>query len=78
MKQKHPEAWRNVLYDDDVMDLVLDFCLSPGSQWRRITSAQAIGRKRRAPVSTGGNFRIRDDEIDGLFGSGTDSSAPAE
>ena len=37
IKQKHPEARRNVLFDDGTIDL----CLREGDQWRRITSAQA-------------------------------------
>ena len=73
MKQKNPAAKRNVLFDDESMDLVLDFCLREGEAWRRMNVRQAASATRRlggrqgAATSTGG--MVRDDELEGLFGA---------
>ena len=73
MKQKNPAAKRNVLFDDESMDLVLDFCLREGEAWRRMNVRQAASATRRlggrqgAATNTGG--MVRDDELEGLFGA---------
>ena len=41
LKMKHPQVRRNVLFDDDTMDVVLDFNLSEDQPWMRLTSEQA-------------------------------------
>ena len=41
IKQRHHLARRNVLFEDESMELVLDFCLEEGGSWRRITAGQA-------------------------------------
>ena len=41
LKQKYPGIKRNIKYDDMNRDLVLDFLLGPGGQWRSIRPDQA-------------------------------------
>ena len=65
IKKKCPSAKRNVLYDDEVLDLALDFSLGEGKPWRRMTAAQARERRKRA---------LRDEELDTLL----DESLPDE
>ena len=39
LKKKHPNTRRNIKFDDERMDLVLDFCLEPSeddARWRKI------------------------------------------
>ena len=66
IKQRHQEAKRNVLFDDSEMDLVLDFSLGDGKPWRRITSKQALDRKKRTSGKTG-KHGLDDCEIDSLL-----------
>ena len=75
LKQKYPGSRRNVLFDDESQDLVLDFCLREGEQWRRLTSKQAKDRKKKTSASaTPGagqsRFNLADDELDGLLDAG--------
>ena len=73
IKQRHPEAKRNVLYDDGSQDLVLDFATSEGAPWRRITSAQArqakAGRKKRGDAD---GRNVGDSELEEILGRGRD------
>ena len=73
IKQRHPDARRNVLFEDETMELVLDVCLESGGKWRRITSAQARSRARKISV---GNDRmaIADDELDEILTPASTSS----
>ena len=44
LKRKHAEMKRNIKYDDEKMDLVLDFCINPSdpdSTWKKIRPDQA-------------------------------------
>ena len=41
LRKKHTSARRNVLFNDDSLDLVLDFSLEEGAPWKRITAKQA-------------------------------------
>ena len=68
IKSKFPEARRNVLFDDESLDLVLDFCLGEGKQWKRMTSAQAMERKK-TQKQTGnlGRMALHDGEIGELL-----------
>ena len=74
IKQKHPHAKRNVLFDDGNLDLVLDFCVNE-DQWRRVTSAQARGRKKKTP---GNRLTVKDAELDVLLESTASGSTPGE
>ena len=66
IKQRHPEARRNVLLEDESMDLVLDFCIREGEPWRRMTSKQARARKARSG-SAGARLTVQDDELDRIL-----------
>ena len=69
LKQKHLAAKRNVLFDDEALDLRLDFCLEDGSPWRRMTPKQAIAAEKRINAGKGGRGGLlRDDEMDDIFG----------
>ena len=66
LKTKYPQARRNVLFDDEALDLVLDFCLGDDKPWRRMTSQQAVERKKRSGDRTG-KFGLESGEIDALL-----------
>ena len=68
IKQRHRDARRNVLFDDDSMELVLDFCLSEGAAWKRLTAGQARSRKRqtRGPTARAG---LDEGELDEILGA---------
>ena len=51
IKQKFPTSKRNVLFDDESMELVLDFCVREGESWRRMSAKQAKERKKKASPS---------------------------
>ena len=65
IKTKFPMARRNVLFDDETLDLVLDFATSEGQPWKRMSSAQAILRKKRRPDES--KVTLGDGEIDALL-----------
>ena len=67
LKQRHPDARRNVLFDDDSLELVLDFSLREGAPWRRLTPGQAKMRKRKPEGDT--SFRLGDHELDEILGA---------
>ena len=67
IKQKFPEARRNVLFDDETMDLVLDFSTGEGRPWRRMSSQQARDRKKRKPSTQGGRLTMEAEEIDNIL-----------
>ena len=69
LKQKHPGARRNVLFDDDVLRLVLDFSLGEGKPWRRVTADQARRRIKDSPIS---GFRVDEDELADILGPRTE------
>ena len=65
IKTKHPASRRNILFDDDTSELVLDFATSEGGEWRRVTSKQAKNKKR-ADATTRTN--LDDCELDKILG----------
>ena len=67
IKQKHAEARRNVLFDDETMALVLDVCLKEGGQWRRITADQARNRSKKNVGDR--RLALDDEELDDLLSS---------
>ena len=73
IKKKHPEARRNVLFDDNEMYLVLDFSLREDDVWRRVSSKQA--RSRRAAVSRSAEKKLGDDELDRILGGEDEEAA---
>ena len=66
LRQRNQEARRNILFDDNAMDLVLDFQLQPTAPWRRVSSAQAKA-KREKFVGPTSNLAIGDDELDNIL-----------
>ena len=69
IKSKHSGAKRNILFDDDALDLVMDFCLGEGQPWKRVTARQA--KLKTKNTGTGGpGFRVQDGELDLILGEG--------
>ena len=69
IKQKYPASRRNVLMDDDSLELVLDFCTAEGGQWRRMSSKQARERriKRNEKSPSVDKFRLEEGELNCLL-----------
>ena len=64
LKKKHPNTRRNIKFDDERMDLVLDFCLEPSeddARWRKIRPDQASRVKKKL----GGSGPSSSDEVTG-------------
>ena len=76
LKTRFPNIRRNVLFDDDAMDLVLDFCLEEGKPWKRMTSVQARQRKRKVPA--GDRLTVDDGELDRLLDGGSGAGNDSE
>ena len=74
IKQKFPGSRRNVLFDDDALDLVLDFSTAEGQTWRRMTSQQARDRKKKSASTS--KFALESEEIDALLDGGDEASGP--
>ena len=71
MKQKNSKIRRSIKFDDQAMDLVLDFNVDPDGDgaWRQVTAEQA--KKMRAKIQAKGGRAAADtdDELDGLMDS---------
>ena len=67
IKKKHGQARRNVLFNDECQDLVLDVCLSEGRPWRRITAKQARERMAKSTDDPKRRLAVDDDELDGIL-----------
>ena len=68
IKQKFPASRRNVLMDDEALELALDFCTVEGGTWRRMSSRQARERRqKRASKPAAEKFRLEEGEIDDLL-----------
>ena len=69
LKKKFPEIRRNIKYDDDTMDLVLDFNTHPddGGNWKQVTSEQARQMKTRMKASAGQAAAVTVGELTGLL-----------
>ena len=77
IKQKHSQARRNVLFNDDCMDLVLDFCLEEGKAWKRMTSSQAKQMKKKI-TSSRDRLTLDDEELNRLLDGGTSEDEEEE
>ena len=64
IKSKYPDARRNVLFDDETLDIVLDFSLGKDQEWKRLTSVQAKSRKKKSP---GLRQTVGDVELDDIL-----------
>ena len=73
IRMKHPSSRRNILFDDESMDLVLDFSLGQGKPWKRIGSDHAKKRSKKT-AATGLGFRIDGEELEEMLANET----PAE
>ena len=67
IKKKNPAAKRNVLFDDSVMDLALDFTTGEGNPWRRISAKQARQAKRK--LAGNDHREVKDSELEELMGT---------
>ena len=79
LKRKHPGLRRNVKFDDDALDLVLDFCVDPdkdGAVWKKLRPAQARAVRTRL-VAAGGepSVEVDQDELDSLLDGDPGSSS---
>ena len=76
LRQRNPQARRNILYDDEAQDLVLDFQLNADAVWRRVTAAQAKAKKQTiGGTAPGSRMNVEDSELDDLLSR---SVSPAE
>ena len=71
LKQRHPGLKRNVLFDDENLDLKLDVCTSPDHPWRTIYPDGA----RQSPAKMGkivrsGRSTLSPGKIDDLLAGG--------
>ena len=73
IKTKHPGSRRNILFDDDTCELALDFSTEEGKPWRRLTTAQAMAKKKPGGPSV--RSRLDDGELDEILGRGDESEA---
>ena len=65
-KTRPKEARWNILFDDDCMELVLDFTLGKGKPWKRLYTAQAMSRKKKnGPLAIAAR---RETELDEILG----------
>ena len=64
LKKKYPEMKRNIKFDDDVMDLVLDLCTDPiNSIWEKVRPEQAKILKGKLDVRDGRMEEVTGDEL---------------
>ena len=73
LKKKNPSMKRNVKFDDEVLDLIMDVRLDENSPWRKIRPEQALAAKEISPVNGDGE-EMRADEIQSFCSSGQPSS----
>ena len=73
LKQKHSGIKRSIKFDDDQMDLVLDFNVKPddGGDWKRVTAVQAKVMTGKLRKGAGKAAEMSDTELESLIGSGT-------
>ena len=69
LKKKNPEIRRNIKFDDQLMDLVLDFNTNPANPdgWKKVTAEQAKLMKTKITAATGRSSEITNDELGGLL-----------
>ena len=51
LKQKHSSCKRNIKYDDETLDLVLDFKLDEDANWKKLRPSQARQMLKNEGVS---------------------------
>ena len=80
LKQKNPTLKRNIKFDDDALDLVLDIKKNDSSPWQKIRPKQAIEAKRlRAEPSREEGCELDSDAITTMLSeAGQDGSPGAD
>ena len=66
-------------FDDEALDLVLDFCVDPdkdGAVWKKIRPAQAKAMRSRLVSGGEPSMDVDDDELVSLLDGNPGSSAP--
>ena len=58
LKQSNPSLKRNIKYDDEVMDLVMDIRLNESAQWRKVRPEQAMDAKKNRAMPS------REDQVE--------------
>ena len=76
LKKAHPGLKRNVKFDDEVMDLVLDIKLDDSSQWRKIRPQQAMTVKLSLPGKND-DSEVDSNELHGMMSGSVASGANA-
>ena len=68
LKLKNPKMKRNVKFDDDAFDLIMEFNTDPdgNGKWRRVTPAKAKAKKDLL-VSSGRATDVTDDDLDSML-----------
>ena len=68
LKKRFPKIKRNIKFDDEEMDLVLDFCTDPeaGEQWRKVRPSQAKMMKASL-VKSGQSVEVSSDELEKMM-----------
>ena len=75
LKKTNPALKRNLKFDDEVMDLIMDIKLTEDGQWKRIRPSEANeARKGRATPSREGSVEMDSSEIQSLFSQGPPAS----
>ena len=76
LKQNNPHLKRNIKYDDDVMDLVMDVRLTPISQWKKIRPDQASeAKKGRATPSREDSLELDSGAIQAMLSESASTSS---
>ena len=76
LKQSNPSLKRNVKFDDEVLDLVMDVRVNETASWRKIRPAQALeAKKGRADPSREESTELAPAEIQAFMSSATPASA---
>ena len=67
LKRKNPGTKRSIKFDDQEMDLILDFNIDPSGAgaWRRVSASQAKMMKPKLGKSNASG--LSDDELTGLM-----------
>ena len=68
IKKSNPTLKRNVKFDDETLDLVMDIKLNEDAPWQKIRPDQAKAAKKSQP-RTGGDEEIDASSLQGLMGS---------
>ena len=71
IKKSNPTLKRNVKFDDETHDLVMDIKLNEDAPWQKIWPDQAKAAKKNQPKS-GGDEEIDASSLQGLMGLSTE------